>query len=110
MKKELRVKKGEEFQQILKTGKRNTNASFAFYYVPRKESHGRIGIAVSKKMGNAVVRNKIKRQVRMMCQSVVDFEKLPFDVILIVRFQYLEKSFEINKNNLEKLLNVATMI
>lgn len=110
MKKINRVRKSREFQSIIHTGKKVTNAQYALYYLPKKEPQNRIGITLSKKIGNAVMRNLIKRQVRMMCQDLIDFETCKYDAIIIVRFSYKENDFNTNKNSLEKLFNKATMV
>ena len=34
----------------------------------------RLAMSVSKKLGNAVVRNKVRRQVRMMAQQIINFD------------------------------------
>lgn len=109
MKKINRVRKAPEFQKLIKTGKKLANSSFVFYFVPRAEQAARIGITLSGKIGNAVERNKIKRQTRMMCEELVDFETFPYDVILIIRFAYKKMAYAENKKNLEKLLSKATM-
>lgn len=109
MKKINRVKKHEEFQKVIHSGKKMANHSFVLYVTDRKETEARIGITLSKKMGDAVVRNRIKRQVRMMCQDLIDFKNWPFDAVLIVRFGYLSNDFEHNKKSLEKLFSKATM-
>ena len=80
MKKENRIKKAQEFQKIIHTGSKQVNKSFVFYYVPKAADHGRIGISVSKKLGHAVDRNLYKRQVRMMCQEILSFENLNYDI------------------------------
>ena len=109
MKKVNRVRKSQEFQVLIHKGKKAVSSSFIMYYQPKKENEARIGISLSKKIGNAVVRNKLKRQVRMMCQDLIDFKTCPFDAVLIVRFSYKDNSFETNKNILEKLLIKAKM-
>ena len=109
MKKKNRIRKQQEFQKLIHNGTKYANHSFVMYIQPKAESEARIGITLSKKIGNAVERNLIKRQVRMMCQDLVHFEDYPFDCILIVRYGYKEQSFESNKNNLEKLFRKATM-
>ncbi len=109
MKKKNRVRKAEEFQDIIHHGKKFVNQSFVLYTADRKEDEARIGISLSKKIGNAVQRNKIKRQVRMMCQDIVDFNLSPKDAVMIVRFGYKDLSYADNKNNLEKLLVKATI-
>ena len=110
MKKKNRVRKSLEFQSIIHQGKKIVNPAFVMYYKEKKETENRIGISLSKKIGNAVERNLIKRQVRMMCQDLVSFVEYPYDIILIVRFGYKQNNYETNKNLLEKMLVKATMI
>ena len=109
MKKLNRVRKSQEFQSLIHTGKKAVSSSFIMYYLPKKENEARIGISLSKKIGNAVVRNKLKRQVRMMCQDLIDFKICPSDAIIIVRFPYKDNRFEENKNILEKMFIKAKM-
>lgn len=107
MNKAFRIKKNEEFAKIIHLKHSNSSASFILYSSERKLEHARAGISVSKKLGNAVKRNKIKRQVREMLRDIVDFEKCPNDLILIVRKGFLDKSFIENKNDLEIVLKNA---
>ena len=109
MKKENRVKKSQEFQSIIHNGKKAVNRSFVLYYQPSIQEHGRIGISVSKKLGHAVDRNLYKRQVRMMCQEIFDFDTLNYDAILILRYGYTKYDYTANKKNLEKLALEAKM-
>lgn len=99
MKKQYRVKKNEEFQAIMKRKRFVTSKGFAMYIREKTDENSRIGISVSKKLGNAVVRNKVKRQIRMMCQEIYDFQE-PYDTIILVRFGFMSHSFEENKNDL----------
>ncbi|MCH3962298.1 MAG: ribonuclease P protein component [Solobacterium sp.] len=109
MKKKNRVRKAEEFQDLVHKGSKYVNSSFVLYTKDRKEEQARIGITLSKKIGIAVKRNLYKRQVRMMCQDLVDFRDCTKDAVLIVRFGYLNQSYEANKKNLEKLFIKATI-
>ena len=100
MKKRFRVKRNEEFQKIITRRKSVTGKAFILYYGPSFSfASGRVGISASKKLGNAVVRNKIKRQVRMMAMELTRFE-IKYDIIIIVRNKYLERTFEDNKKEL----------
>ena len=103
MKKEYRIKKNQEFQAIIKTKKSGANQKFVIYY-RENEDHLKVGISVSKKLGNAVVRNKVKRQVRMMVQEIFDKNQKK-DYIIILRNKYLKDSFAVNKRDLEYLYN-----
>ena len=103
MKKENRIKKNEEFQSIIKHNKSKSNRYYVLYYATRKHDHDRIGISVGKS-GNAVVRNKIKRQVRMMLQELCDFNS-GYDYILIIRKNYDISQYQQNKKELSLLYN-----
>jgi ribonuclease P protein component len=110
MKKKNRVRKAQEFQALVHQGNKYVNSSFVVYTKPKKEEQARIGVSLSKKLGIAVIRNLYKRQVRMMCQDLVDFQCAAYDVIVIVRFGYRTLSYEQNKKNLEKLFIKATIM
>jgi len=103
MKKEYRIRKNQEFQDIIKLKQSQANAKFVVYF-RKNNDHLKVGISVSKKLGNAVIRNKIKRQVRMMAQQVFDKEQ-KLDIIVIVRNKYLSCSYEENKKDLVYIYN-----
>lgn len=108
MKKKYRIKKSEEFQTIIQHRKYITCSSLVLYYKKKEEEVSRIGISVGKKVGNAVVRNKLKRQLRMMVQEVFTFQE-DFDFVLIVREPFSKQNFEENKKDLEILLKKVKM-
>lgn len=102
MKKKYRICRNEEFQTILHKRKFINKSGITVYYERRKEAHPRFGFAVPKKMGNAVLRNKTKRQLREMIRDLTIIED--FDYIVMVRKSYYERSFEENKKDLETAL------
>lgn len=103
MKKEYRIKKSEEFANIMNYKRFYTCPSFSIYVRPRSIDHARVGISVGKKIGNAVIRNKVKRQVREMVHEIYSFEE-KFDTIILVRVKYHEESYINNKKLLERLV------
>lgn len=107
MKKEYRIRKNEEFARIISKKHSKSSACFVAYYDNKALEHARVGISVSKKMGGAVERNKIKRQIREMAYELVDFENGQIDIVIIVKKPYLDRSFLQNKLDLEKLLKKA---
>lgn len=102
MKKNNRVRRNEDFSHIISKKQSVANRSFIMYYMKNNEKNARIGISVSKKLGNAVVRNKTKRQVRMLAQEIFDFQQ-PVDYVIIIRKIYLSLSYEENKKELNYL-------
>lgn len=100
MKKEFRVCKNYEFSSIIKKQNIVKSSSFICYFEEKKEAHSRIGISVGKKIGNAVHRNKVKRQLRSMIDEVFDFNE-DYDLIIIVRPMYLKNDYAKNLNELK---------
>lgn len=71
MKREHRLLKNEQFQTIFRKGKLIRTPLCYGYYLRNDLNLLRVGFAVSKKVGNAVVRNKIKRQLRAIVRPYV---------------------------------------
>lgn len=108
MKKSYRIRKNEEFTRIIGEKHSNASANFVLYYSDRKfEENARAGISVSKKLGDAVDRNRIKRQVREMIRAVFNFDISSKDIIVIVRPPYLKNDYQTNLLDLEKLIKKA---
>ncbi len=103
MNKSFRLKKNEDFQQTISAKHRLGNSSFTIYLSHNDLGHLRVGISTSKKLGIAVVRNRIRRQVRSMIQHrlVVDQS---IDLVIIVKNGYLLQSFVDNEQLLLKLI------
>ena len=85
MKKLYRVKNQHDFDRIIKKGNRKKNDIFIIYYEFNNLPYARYGISVGKKLGNAVYRNKKKRQIRSIIDSLEkDYVKAK-DYIIILR-------------------------
>ena len=59
-----RMLKRPDFLECFARGRKKSSANFLIFYQNRRTDHPRIGITVSKKVGNAVRRNRIKRLLR----------------------------------------------
>ena len=107
MKKAYRIRKNEEFASLISKRSTRSSQGYVIYFDARKEDNARVGISVSKKLGNAVMRNKIKRQVRQMIGQVINLDEAIYDYIIIVRKPYLDRPFIENKKDLEKTLKAC---
>ena len=88
--KERRIRRRSEYQRIQSQGHRLLTAHFVFVLAPRPsgalpDSGPRLGIAVSRKIGNAVVRNRVKRLVREAFRATYVQFGDRVDVVVIAR-------------------------
>ncbi len=100
-----RIKNSEEFVSTVKNGKVLKETPYLIHYQKTELSTCRVGLSVSKRIGNAVTRNRVKRQVRAMCDSLIDYSSHTFDIVIIVRSEFLNQSFDDNKAKLNVLLS-----
>jgi ribonuclease P protein component len=59
-----RLRKRSEFVHVFQQGRKVQNRHFTAFYCPGQNSASRIGITVTKRVGKAVTRNRIKRIIR----------------------------------------------
>lgn len=104
MKKSDTIKSKKEFTDIIKTGKFIKNKEYVIYYKENNLEKNRFGIAISTKLGKAVVRNKLKRQTREIINSLNYLFKNNKDYIIMIRKGNLEVPFKEKLSNFEKLL------
>lgn len=108
MKKINILKENKDFERIIHTCKYKKNFLYVVYVEKIKESIYHFGISVPKKIGNAVVRNKIKRQIK----NILDEKTYQnnFNCIIIVRKEILNYSFENRRKILFSLLEKEQII
>ena len=85
MKKEFRIKKNLEIENVIKTGKKKYTKNYIGYSINKDEAvHIRYAISVGKKIGDAHVRNKVKRQVRSIIDNMIDVNQT-LDIFIVVK-------------------------
>ena len=104
MKKTNIIKKNFDISKVLDSKKGYRNRYFNVYYNENNVGKYRFAVCVSKKIGNAVTRNKVKRQVK----DVIDKSNLVFnsntDYVIIIRKEINEIKYSEIKQKLMDLL------
>lgn len=96
-----RIKKNIEFRIIYRKGKSFANDLLVLYILKNRKNrdnkgnqYNKIGISVSKKVGNSVVRSRSKRLVTEGYRIKVDNLKQGYDFVFIARTKIKDKSYE----------------
>jgi ribonuclease P protein component len=111
MKKEFRIKKNKEFQVAFQKGRSFANRQFVVYSLEKEgQDFFRIGLSVSKKIGNAVTRNRIKRYVRQSIFELHDQLSSGKDYVIIARKPTAEMDFFDVKKSLTHVLKVGKVL
>ena len=91
------IKKNEEFREIYHSGKSYANKYLVMYVKKSDSETGRLGISVSKKVGNSVVRHRLARLIRESYRLNESKFHSGWDIVIVVRPTAKGKNyFEIN--------------
>ena len=87
MQRRYRLSRSKDFDAVYRRGRSVSTRFLVLYSFPREDADGepRLGLAVPKSAGGAVVRNRLKRQLREAWRSVLDEVPQGHDYVLVVR-------------------------
>ena len=85
MKKSESLKKNRDFQNVYRTGVSFANRLLVMYVKENKTETNRIGISVSKKVGNSVIRHHLARLIRESYRLQEDMFDSGLDIVVIAR-------------------------
>lgn len=86
------------------------NRKFVVYRLePSGQKHFRVGISVGKKVGNAVMRNQVKRKIRAILQELKN-DLPPIDFIVIARPTTKDLPYDEIRSNLIHVLKLAKIL
>lgn len=109
MKKKYRIKKSDEIELVMKKGTSKANRTFIVYRYKQLQpslNQYRIAISAPKKLGNAVVRNKIKRQMRAILQQQSDQLDIGYDYFIVARPDFIQIDFKKATHQMKHVLNL----
>jgi ribonuclease P protein component len=89
-----RLRHPREFQHVFRYGKKLVTPTFILHILPTSASCSRLGMAVSKRVGNAVVRNRVKRLMRELFRQHKAVFQPTCDVVFVARHHAAEASLE----------------
>ncbi len=104
------LKKNRDFQKVYRNGKSYANRLLVMYVIPNPSGKNRLGISVSKKVGNSVVRHHVTRLLRESYRLHEEMFHSGWDIVVVARAGAKNASYhEINSallhlGNLHKIV------
>lgn len=105
--KALRLRRREDFLRVQAQGQRRVRGAFVVLVLRRQDGGpSRLGVTASRKVGRAVVRNRVKRLVREFFRQYASSIQPPVDVVVIARPQAAKLKFDEVKRDLASALGI----
>lgn len=87
------LKKNRDFQNVYKKGTSFANSYLVMYILENGLQENRIGISVSKKVGNSVVRHHLTRLIRESYRLSEEHFRCGIDIVVIARTSAKERNY-----------------
>ena len=87
------IKNNIDFKRVYNTGKSYANKYLVMYVVENDTCKNRIGISVSKKVGNSVVRHRVKRLIRESYRLNEESINTGLDIVIVARIGAKDKGY-----------------
>lgn len=88
------LRKSTQFSKVYKRGKSIADRHLVVYYMKNGTSENKLGISVSKKVGKAVTRNRVKRLIKEAYRLNDDKVKQGLDIVIIARVRANQADFK----------------
>ena len=110
MKRKFRITRSIDYKRVRRSGKSYAHPLVVLVKLPNELDQSRVGIVAGKSVGNAVKRNRAKRQLRAIFSEFIADLSIPSDIVIIAREQIVgEKYLEI-RSAIVQLLTKANLI
>ena len=87
------LKSNKDFQLVYKSGKSYANKHLVMYILENSTKENRIGISVSKKVGNSIVRHRLTRLIRESYRLNEEKFQSGLDIVVVVRVAAKDKKY-----------------
>ncbi|MBM3284461.1 MAG: ribonuclease P protein component [Candidatus Aminicenantes bacterium] len=88
-----RIRKKKDFLFLYRKGNRYKGKYFNLIYLPNNLNFSRVGVVASRKIGNAVTRNKVKRWMRELFRRNKSLLGFPVDMLIVARPEIKEAAW-----------------
>ena len=104
------LKKNKDFQTVYRQGKSYANKYLVLYIMENQTEKNRIGISVSKKVGNSIVRHRVTRVIREVMRLHWKEIKSGYDIVIVARPSAKESDYGKFESAIFHLLNLHHLL
>lgn len=105
-----RLRKNDDFQRVRRQGQSWANKLLVLSATPNGLDHSRFGFSVSRRLGKATIRNRIKRLMREAVRRQKNHVSPGWDVVWIARQPMREADFSAVEQAVEQLFRSARLL
>ncbi len=110
MDKMYRLRSNMEFRKVYSGGKTYWNRNLVLYVRKNNLSHNRVGYSITKKVGNSVVRNKIRRRMKEIYRLNLSELKGDYDLIFIPKKNVVDISYKELESAMFHIMKLAGIL
>lgn len=110
MQRQFRLTKEAEFRRLRNQGRSWANPLVVLYALPNEKGVTRVGVSVSKRIGGAVVRNRVRRLIKEAFRLRPDTVKQGWDVLFIARKPIAAANFHMVSSAVDQVLRRASLL
>jgi ribonuclease P protein component len=104
-----KLKKNYEFKKVYTEGRYYVEKFVVMYIIVNNSASNRVGFSVSKKVGNSVIRNKVKRLMKEVYRKYADNNKIGFDIVFTARVGSGSVDYKTIENNIMSIMRKAKL-
>ncbi len=98
------LRNSREFHAVYKRGRSVVTKYIVMYYKKNDLDENRVGISVSKKVGKAVVRNRVKRLIKETFRLRADSIEKGYDIVFVARVRMNRATFKDTSREMNRVL------
>ena len=100
------LKNNRDFQRVYRQGRSRANRTFVMYLLENDREENRVGISVSKKIGNSIVRHRVTRVIREVMRLHWEDVAGGYDIVVVARKPAIDSGYDKYERALLHLLKL----
>lgn len=110
MEKKFRIRKNVEFKKVYKHGKNYWNRNLILYVKKNDKKVTRVGYTITKKIGNAVTRNRLRRMMKEVYRLNFHNIKEGYDLVFIAKKKLVGISYKELESSMIHIMSLAKLL